>query len=570
MPAAYFAPEPIKAYPEAEVILSGMVRSSVAPENVLECRIGDGLEPLCKFLDKPIPSDAFPLINQAAAFKQRMRNANVANTKTRSERALGISAHVCAGRAGGLIKASNRRHKDGPRSNLEPQRSGVGRVRPGGGDVIGPRPAPAGDARLRHGCVSDTAAFRTRLRFGSARKLDVDWRPEDGLAVFRAAPTGLLIRTRTLRNGPGAASRVLVSPAVADAVAAGAHVGGKGRPPSAAERPRQTSFACLSSVLSPAAVARVGSPSRQQHCLHPASPRWNETRCGETPRSARASGQVSTPSRDLDGPRSHISSRRPRCPARRYPTATKGPINLLDSREEAAEDKVRRPAELSVPRRHHGETEDGAVGQTGPRAALGRGNVRGDIDAVGPRGDIVAAARLRIGLQHPDSRMPPPGPIQQVLLSRLPTELGQHPVQHPDVKGTLVAALCGSGDDGTTTQTTLRGFMTIPLDPTTTSNTTPSKTNSDSASRPAETSQSTTSTKSADSRASQEVTRPPPTSSRTSSTTPAQAGQTLPPGSGGGSPFDFVAAAAGTSVRPMDTFAIPGVVACAVGLLLAR
>jgi type II secretory pathway component PulL len=40
-----------------------MVRGLVPQDKLLEWKVGDGWEPLCKFLDKPIPSAPFPHVN---------------------------------------------------------------------------------------------------------------------------------------------------------------------------------------------------------------------------------------------------------------------------------------------------------------------------------------------------------------------------------------------------------------------------------------------------------------------------------------------------------------------------
>lgn len=44
------------------------VKGSVGPERLLEWRLGDGWEPLCKFLDKPVPDEPFPSGNMPAQF----------------------------------------------------------------------------------------------------------------------------------------------------------------------------------------------------------------------------------------------------------------------------------------------------------------------------------------------------------------------------------------------------------------------------------------------------------------------------------------------------------------------
>jgi hypothetical protein len=46
------------------------VRATVPKENLLEYQLGSGWEPLCKFLEKPVPSVAFPHRNEANALQQ--------------------------------------------------------------------------------------------------------------------------------------------------------------------------------------------------------------------------------------------------------------------------------------------------------------------------------------------------------------------------------------------------------------------------------------------------------------------------------------------------------------------
>jgi hypothetical protein len=41
------------------------VRALVPPERLLEYRLGDGWEPLCDFLGKPIPKEPFPQLNES-------------------------------------------------------------------------------------------------------------------------------------------------------------------------------------------------------------------------------------------------------------------------------------------------------------------------------------------------------------------------------------------------------------------------------------------------------------------------------------------------------------------------
>ncbi|KAJ7127636.1 P-loop containing nucleoside triphosphate hydrolase protein [Mycena epipterygia] len=44
------------------------VRSLVPKERLLDYRVGEGWESLCKFLDKPVPAEAFPRVNDTHAF----------------------------------------------------------------------------------------------------------------------------------------------------------------------------------------------------------------------------------------------------------------------------------------------------------------------------------------------------------------------------------------------------------------------------------------------------------------------------------------------------------------------
>ncbi|KAJ7127669.1 P-loop containing nucleoside triphosphate hydrolase protein [Mycena epipterygia] len=50
------------------------VRSLVPKERVLDYRVGEGWESLCKFLEKPVPVEAFPKVNDTQAFHSRMDN----------------------------------------------------------------------------------------------------------------------------------------------------------------------------------------------------------------------------------------------------------------------------------------------------------------------------------------------------------------------------------------------------------------------------------------------------------------------------------------------------------------
>ena len=47
------------------------VRALVPKEKLLEYQLGDGWEPICKFLDKDVPDQPFPFINESKEFGER-------------------------------------------------------------------------------------------------------------------------------------------------------------------------------------------------------------------------------------------------------------------------------------------------------------------------------------------------------------------------------------------------------------------------------------------------------------------------------------------------------------------
>ena len=49
------------------------IKKVVPKERLLEMDLQDGWEPLCKFLNKPIPDEPFPRSNEAAAVQQRFK-----------------------------------------------------------------------------------------------------------------------------------------------------------------------------------------------------------------------------------------------------------------------------------------------------------------------------------------------------------------------------------------------------------------------------------------------------------------------------------------------------------------
>ena len=49
-----------------------MIRGLVPKERLLEWTVNDGWEPLCKFLDKPVPDEPFPHVNKATGWDDRV------------------------------------------------------------------------------------------------------------------------------------------------------------------------------------------------------------------------------------------------------------------------------------------------------------------------------------------------------------------------------------------------------------------------------------------------------------------------------------------------------------------
>ncbi|CAM1504580.1 Fc.00g021710.m01.CDS01 [Cosmosporella sp. VM-42] len=57
-----------------------VIREMVPPENLLVYRMGEGWEPLCKFLGKPVPDVEFPWVNEAAELKKMIKERIKRNT----------------------------------------------------------------------------------------------------------------------------------------------------------------------------------------------------------------------------------------------------------------------------------------------------------------------------------------------------------------------------------------------------------------------------------------------------------------------------------------------------------
>ena len=50
------------------------IRAAVPKEQLLEYRLGDGWEPLCNFLDRPVPTSEFPWVNETEALQRTIKN----------------------------------------------------------------------------------------------------------------------------------------------------------------------------------------------------------------------------------------------------------------------------------------------------------------------------------------------------------------------------------------------------------------------------------------------------------------------------------------------------------------
>lgn len=89
------------------------IRELVPPERLLEYKLGDGWEPLCKFLGKPVPpADVpFPFVNEGAALQAKVKERHLQQLKDAGRflapyaaalLAVGIGTWVVWGRIGGL------------------------------------------------------------------------------------------------------------------------------------------------------------------------------------------------------------------------------------------------------------------------------------------------------------------------------------------------------------------------------------------------------------------------------------------------------------------------------------
>lgn len=73
------------------------VKATVPPEKLLICSAADGWEPLCRFVDKPVPEGPFPNVNDRAAIKKELHNVELL-----AYIVLGFMGIVSAGAAYGI------------------------------------------------------------------------------------------------------------------------------------------------------------------------------------------------------------------------------------------------------------------------------------------------------------------------------------------------------------------------------------------------------------------------------------------------------------------------------------
>jgi hypothetical protein len=57
------------------------VKRAIAPERLLVYQAGDGWEPLCAFLQTPVPESPYPMVNSRQEFASHVRSAGGDPTK---------------------------------------------------------------------------------------------------------------------------------------------------------------------------------------------------------------------------------------------------------------------------------------------------------------------------------------------------------------------------------------------------------------------------------------------------------------------------------------------------------
>lgn len=69
------------------------IRSIVPADRLLEYHVSEGWGPLCKFLDKSVPSEDTPFINQTNEINSKLSHMFWVNLKAQGKRVLDISAY---------------------------------------------------------------------------------------------------------------------------------------------------------------------------------------------------------------------------------------------------------------------------------------------------------------------------------------------------------------------------------------------------------------------------------------------------------------------------------------------
>ena len=61
---------------------SRQVKTSLPPEKLLVFDVKEGWEPLCRFLEVPVPDKPFPRLNDTEAFRERVRQMQASQAPT--------------------------------------------------------------------------------------------------------------------------------------------------------------------------------------------------------------------------------------------------------------------------------------------------------------------------------------------------------------------------------------------------------------------------------------------------------------------------------------------------------
>ena len=70
----------------------------VPPERLLNYHLGDGWEPLCKFLGKPVPTDGseFPNVNESKAFREMVWRGQIKMLKDAAAKLVPLGLTITA------------------------------------------------------------------------------------------------------------------------------------------------------------------------------------------------------------------------------------------------------------------------------------------------------------------------------------------------------------------------------------------------------------------------------------------------------------------------------------------